>query len=643
MTRAHAFTFTSLASILVLASCDGGSDTGNGGAAGGTTTSNGGGGSDAGGGGSSGGAGGTGGTGGTTATTGGGGAGGATTTTGGECAPGVMEDCYSGPDGTLGVGACQGGQRECQGDGTWGACAGEVVPLPETCNTPDDDDCNGEVNEQGEGCVCAPGSMGACYTGPDGTQDVGICKGGTGVCDADGLGYGACQGQVVPAPESCLAPDDEDCDGAALACTGAEQWHLRFGDAGVQAAAGVAASNGGAVVVGTFDGTVDFGGGGLVSAGANDVFVAAFDYAPQHLWSKRFGDAAAQTARGVAVDKLGNVYVVGSFAGTIDPGGGAMTSAGNTDVFLVKYDSAGTFEWAQSFGNNAAQAGIGVAVDGQGRVGVTGSFGGTIAFGGDLLTSAGGNDMFVAVLDKDGAHVWSKRFGDVAAQVGKAIAFGPTGEVVVAGDNAGALDFGGGALTSAGATDVVVASFDADGTPLWSKQLGDAVAQVASAVAVDTAGNVALGVTFAGKVNFGAGDLTSAGGNDIGVAKFTTGGMLLWGKRFGANGADTSRGVSFDPFGGLLLAADFAGTVDFGGGNLVSAGSTDVVVVKLDGLGAHVWSRRAGDVGAQIAAGVAADAGGALVTGTFAGNIDFGGGSMASAGGNDVFLVKVAQ
>ena len=638
MTRA--LTLSTLASILALAACDGGSDTGDGGSggsAGGTTT--GGGGSGASGGADTGG----GGTGGATTSTGGGGTGGATTTGMGECVPGVMEACYTGGDGTLDVGACKAGERTCQADGTWGACIGEVTPLPETCNTPVDDDCNGMVNEQGDGCVCVPGTMGACYTGPDGTQDVGICKGGTGICKPDGLGYGTCEGQVLPAIESCLAPGDEDCDGAALACTGDELWHRRFGDAGAQAGAGVGTANGGAVIVGTFDGTVDFGGGNLTSAGGNDVFVASFDYAPQHLWSKRFGDAGAQSATGVAVDKLGSVIVTGAFAGTIDPGGGALTSAGGNDVFVVKYDSAGTFEWGKKFGNNGNQSANAVAVDGQGRVGIVGPFASAINFGGGNLTSAGSNDMFVAVFDKDGNHLWSKRFGDAAAQVGKAIAFGPNGEVIVAGDNAGTIDFGGGALTTAGGNDVVVASFDAGGTHLWSKQLGNNAAQVASSVAVDSAGSVALAITFAGTVDFGGGALTSAGGNDIGVAKLTTDGMLLWGKRFGANGADVARSVTFDPFDAVVLAGDFSGTVNFGGGNLVSAGGTDVVVLKLDAGGEHVWSRRAGDAGAQVAAGVASDTDGPFVTGTFAGTIDFGGGAMTSAGGNDVFLIKLAQ
>jgi hypothetical protein len=452
------------------------------------------------------------------------------------------------------------------------------------------------VNESGNLCVCVPGTMESCYSGPMGTDGVGLCAAGTHVCDADGLGYGLCEGEVLPAPESCLGPEDEDCSGEALACAGTFEWQKKAGDAGAQSAGGVAAWLGGAMITGSFAGSVDFGGGALTTAGGDDVFVARFDYLGAHVWSKRFGDNLAQNGRAIAVDPQGNVLVAGDFAGTIDPGGGAITSAGGTDLFLVKYAADGAFVWQQAFGGAGAQT-----------------------------------------------VVWSNRFGDGAAQVGKAVAIGPTNEVVIAGDNSGTVNFGGGNLATAGSTDIVVAAFDQGGAAVWSKQFGNNGAQVANGLAIDAAGNVVLAVSFAGNVNFGGGALTTAGGNDIGLAKFTTGGMLLWGKRFGANGADNARGVAIDPFGAIVIAGDFANTVDFGGGNLVSAGNTDVVVAKFDGTGTHVWSKRAGDAGAQTASGVGTDAEGVVATGTFAGAIDFGGGAMTTAGGNDVFVVKLGQ
>src|SRR5439155_3198949 len=114
------------------------------------------------------------------------------------CAPGSTTSCYDGPMGTLGVGICKAGMATCNGQGTaYGPCMGEVLPQAETCNTPDDDNCNGMANEGGVACVCTPGTMSSCYDGPMGTLGVGICKGGTHVCNALGNGYGVCVGEVL--------------------------------------------------------------------------------------------------------------------------------------------------------------------------------------------------------------------------------------------------------------------------------------------------------------------------------------------------------------------------------------------------------------------------------------------------------------
>ncbi|APR77107.1 Hypothetical protein A7982_02454 [Minicystis rosea] len=130
------------------------------------------------------------------------------------CTPGTMQPCYSGPAGTENVGPCKGGTQTCNAQGTgFGACVGEVLPKPETCSTPEDDDCDGQVNEEGTGCVCPPGQMVNCYTGPAGTEAVGICKHGLAQCNDQGTAMGACVGEVLPQTETCNTPDDDNCDG----------------------------------------------------------------------------------------------------------------------------------------------------------------------------------------------------------------------------------------------------------------------------------------------------------------------------------------------------------------------------------------------------------------------------------------------
>ena len=65
----------------------------------------------------------------------------------GPCDPGDTMTCYTGQDGTKGVGPCKEGKRTCDPGGTWGQCIGEVVPAAETCTDGVDNNCNGSVDE----------------------------------------------------------------------------------------------------------------------------------------------------------------------------------------------------------------------------------------------------------------------------------------------------------------------------------------------------------------------------------------------------------------------------------------------------------------------------------------------------------------
>jgi hypothetical protein len=132
---------------------------------------------------------------------------------GGGCVPGETRDCYTGPRGTDGVGACRVGTQTCNGSRVWSpACVGERTPAAmETCGNATDDDCNGMADEMcGE---CTAGMNRNCYTGPMGTLGVGTCRGGTQTCDAARMWPAGCAGEVVPAMEVCGNMQDDNCNG----------------------------------------------------------------------------------------------------------------------------------------------------------------------------------------------------------------------------------------------------------------------------------------------------------------------------------------------------------------------------------------------------------------------------------------------
>jgi hypothetical protein len=500
------------------------------------------------------------------------------------------------------------------------------------------------VSSSSTGTFCAPGEARACYTGPAGTEGVGICAPGSEVCDEGGAAFGPCSGDVTPQRELCETPEDEDCDGEAPVCSGNTLWSKHFGDVQIQLATGIAAdATGDVVVVGSLRGTMDLGGGQLASAGGADVLVAKLDPAGDHLWSARFGDSSWQLATGVAVDAAGNLAVIGTFSGSVDFGGGALTSAGESDVFVAKLDPNGAHLWSKRFGESTLdQEGASIAFDADGNVVLAGVIKATVDFGGGPLTSAGGFDGFAVKLDADGSHLWSKRFGDVANDAAAHIATDALGNVLLTGNFQGTIDLGGAPLTSGGDADVLITKLDADGNHLWSKAAGGPLGQAGVCIATDADGNGLIVGDFSGSIDFGGGALTAAGGTDSFVVKLDAAGDLLWSKRFGTSSMHASN-VAVDGAGNPVLVGRFTQSVDFGGGALTAAGGFDLFAAKLDEDGNHVWSRRMGDVLAEQPWSVAVDpTDHVLLAGAFEGTVDFGNGPLQSAGSTDGFVMKMA-
>ena len=184
--------------------------------------------------------------------------------------------------------------------------------------------------------------------------------------------------------------------GAAGACL----WSRSFGGIDTDRAQAVAVDGAGDVaVVGLFSFTADFGTGALTSAGSNDGFLvklAGADGASR--WARRFGGSALDTAFGVAADRDGNVSVTGFFQGTADFGGGAVTSAGFEDVFVATFDATGAPRWSRRFGGTSSDQAFAAAAGPGGDVVVTGFFQSTASFTSGPLISAGLQDCFLLAL-----------------------------------------------------------------------------------------------------------------------------------------------------------------------------------------------------------------------------------------------------
>ena len=80
---------------------------------------------------------------------------------------------------------------------------------------------------------------------------------------------------------------------------------------------------------------------------------------------KTYGSTSnlADRAFDIDIDSSSNVYITGYFQGTVNFGSGNITAAGGSDIFVLKLDSSGTFQWVYTAGGTGNDNGKGIAVD----------------------------------------------------------------------------------------------------------------------------------------------------------------------------------------------------------------------------------------------------------------------------------------
>lgn len=492
------------------------------------------------------------------------------------------------------------------------------------------------------GTVCQPGTSIDCYTGPAGTEGVAMCKGGQRACKADGSGYeDACEGEALPAPETCASTADEDCD--KLDCV---RWAAVFGDDSAQAPLDMGTDvQGNVIVLGKFKGAIPFGDPPIISAGGYDFFLVKLDPGGKLLWYKQFGDAMDQDSGSLAVDPTGNVLIAGKRSGTLNFGGANLSSG---EIFVAKLDPAGAHVWSKSFAaTSSGEPRIAAGTDGSAVLWT--SFLGSASFGTGTLMANPDRKAVLASLKADtGATEWLKTFVSTGADSLPGGTYNHTQARAVDVDSSGNISilglFGGKQINLGGADipenfgisgGLFLARFDKLGNHAWS--LG---AEAFGSLSVDPLGGAAIAAL---DDSDGFAPCTSAvvlSYSNVGQKQWTVS-MTCPGQGADASGIDTASDLNGDVSVALV---PWEGNVNFAGSLLPAAGQKDLILGKLHGAdGAHLWSRRFGSMSALYGAPLVATApdGDILLAASVTGTVDVGTGPLATEG-QDLLIARFA-
>lgn len=266
---------------------------------------------------------------------------------------------------------------------------------------------------------------------------------------------------------------------------------------------------------------------GQASSGSLDVFVRKYDPAGTELWTRQFGGGGGDGGAGVALDAAGNPYVAGTTRGAM-PG---QVTGGDYDAFVRRYDPEGNEVWTRQFGGNEGEGARSVAIGSGGKVLIVGSTQGSFP----EHSNSGGFDVFVSQYDLDGNALWLRQFGSDVNDFGVAVATDDSGQVTVVGSTDGVLL----AKSTGGGTDSFIRRYDSTGTAMWTEQFGGAYTDAALAVAMDAAGRAFV---------VGSATRSAPGrpgsGQDAYISCYDSIGRQLWVSEFGTESVDIALGVA---------------------------------------------------------------------------------------------------
>lgn len=374
-------------------------------------------------------------------------------------------------------------------------------------------------------------------------------------------------------------------------------------------------------------------------------------------WMYDAGSTLIDEAMDVSKDAGGNFYTTGYFSSSaIFSPTTTLSSNGVADIFLMKTNSSGQLIWAVKAGGFGEDRGLSIETDASGNSYITGFYYGTATFSPQTLTSAGGQDIFIAKYNSSGILQWLVSAGGPGCDLSNAIAQDISGNVIITGQFKGTATFGTTTISSQinpqtgqPCNNIFIAKYDSNGNFIWVKHGASDKDCRGINIATDGTGNIFTTGIFSDTLTF---DQTHNNNiyNGIYLIKMDSSGQEQWFKRAGGTLHNIAYGITTDMNQDVIITGEASGSLSFFGSPtylLTSPYNYQVFLAKYKGVNGYLsWAISDGsdsEVSSQV---VCADNSGNLfITGTFKCKFSeyadsLGQGTFNSIGYQDIFVTK---
>jgi hypothetical protein len=340
--------------------------------------------------------------------------------------------------------------------------------------------------------------------------------------------------------------------------------------------------NGEIVVVGEYRNNIQFEGNNLTNKGGYDIYMARYANNGSFRWVKAYG--------GSGDDHITDLFLSDNYTSVI----AGQTSSSDlkfsqddqisSGAFVVKFDVNDYLLWSKSFTNSIYINAITGKKNGS-QIALTGYISSSTNFGCGNYTNIGGkNDIFLAVLNSDGSCYVVKVFGGSGNDKGNSISYLGDNYLVVGGDyEDGTIEFDNGiSITSRGSSDIFVFKYNPVANKvIWAKSFGGSLMESSVSIASNFTGDIILtGYFDTDGINFGGGNLKNAGSSDVFIVKLDQDGNHIFSRGIGGNEFEIGTVVKSDYSNNTIVSGKFGSS---------SITIDDITLNNANGIGMNVF------------------------------------------------------
>lgn len=343
-------------------------------------------------------------------------------------------------------------------------------------------------------------------------------------------------------------------------------------------------------VTGNFSDLVDFDPGpgvaNLAPAGLENTFILKLDNGGNFIWAKSIASLDRNRGYKILANESKGVFITGVFQTTtdFDPGPAMYPVTPKDtipyigDLYFLKLDEKGDFQWVQTFGGYGWDVGTALDKDKAGNIYLAGSFSDTVDFdagpGVSNLIAQSDLEGFVLKTDYNGNFIWAKSFKSTANSEVTDIKSDSNDNLVIIGALQGKADFDPGPgesfLESSGYVDIFVAKLDVAGKFLWAKSFGATAINsldAAHSVTTDLQNNVYVTGAHDYTIDFDPGPgvalFPASGTLEVYLLKLDQKGEFVWARNFQGTQSSNGNSIVADNKGNLYTSGHFYGSADF--------------------------------------------------------------------------------